>query len=141
MQPNYLAMHTWNAIGDGRRFIDLPDDYQGRLLEVAKEVLKGQGSGIVGLEDFEAKANEIFSNSPKSVKVGEIQFAKVIAKAAGMAHVPHIATSILQVPAFAQSVYRAATKSLHTDKGGNKDAFQELEEAMRVVRKAHERKQ
>lgn len=139
MLATHLAVHAWNAIGDGRPFTALPDDYQGKLLDVAKEVVAGRTADIAGLEEFEARAKQIFQNPPKSVKVGDVGYAEVVAKAAGMGHVPSVAESILQVPAFAESVYRAAARNTHPDAGGN--GFQALEEAMRIVREAHKRRE
>lgn len=60
--------------------------------------------------------------------------ADFIAKAAGMGNVPAIATSIIQNPAFGESVYKTAAKSLHPDKGGSAEEFKNLESAMRLVR-------
>lgn len=137
IQPLQLAVDTWNAISDGRAFKELHEDYRFKLLNVARDVAAGRTADIAGLESFEAKARELYENPPSPVDDKLISFAELIAKAANMGHVPHIAESILQTPAFAESVYKAAAKNYHPDKGGTEDQFQELEGAMAQVRKSH----
>ncbi len=63
--------------------------------------------------------------------------AQFIADSAGMGNVPSVAKSVLEIPAFADSVYRAAAKNLHPDKGGNADDFAKLERSMTMVREIH----
>lgn len=63
--------------------------------------------------------------------------AQFIADSADMGNVPSVAKSILDTPAFADSVYRAAAKNLHPDKGGNADDFAKLERSMAMVREIH----
>lgn len=107
------------------------------MLDVAKEVIAGRTADIAGLEQFETKARELFQNPPQSVAENLLGYADLIAKTAKMGHVPHIARSILQTPAFAESVYKAAAKNVHPDKGGNENEFQSLETAMAIIRKSH----
>jgi hypothetical protein len=66
--------------------------------------------------------------------------ADFIARAAGMGAVPAIATSIIQTPAFGESVYRTAAKNLHPDKGGDPSEFQKLESAWRCVKEIHKQR-
>ena len=138
IQPLQLALDTWNAVSDGRTFKDLHEDFRFRLLNVAREVVAGRTADIAGLEAFEAKAKELFENPPRPIDDKLITFAELIAKAANMGHVPHIAESILQTPAFAESVYKAAVKNYHPDKGGTEQQFQQLENAMAIVRRSHD---
>jgi len=138
IQPLQLAVDTWNAISDGRTFKDLHEDYRFRLLNIAREVVAGRTADIAGLEAFEVKARELFERPPKSVDDKLIGLAEFIAKAANMGHVPHVANSILQTPAFAESVYKAAVKNYHPDKGGTEQQFQQLENAMATVRRSHD---
>jgi len=138
IQPLQLALDTWNAVSDGRTFKDLHEDFRFRLLNVAREVVAGRTADIAGLESFEAKAKELFENPPRPIDDKLITFAELIAKAANMGHVPHIAESILQTPAFAESVYKAAVKNYHPDKGGTEQQFQQLENAMAIVRRSHD---
>jgi hypothetical protein len=63
--------------------------------------------------------------------------AQFIADSADMGNVPSVAKSILETPGFADSVYRAAAKNLHPDKGGDADQFAKLERSMSMVREIH----
>ena len=137
MQPIEIAIASWNVVGDGRQFKELPEDFRFRLLDVAKEIVSGKSADIVGLELFESKAREIIENPPKPVNGSLLPYAELIAKAAGMGHIAQIGQSILQVPAFAESVYKAAAKNTHPDKGGTENGFQTLEQAMAIVRRSH----
>lgn len=75
----------------------------------------------------------------KALPAGDVEMtpelaADFIARAAGMGNVPAIASSIIQNTAgFGNMVYKAATKVLHPDKGGDPEEFKKLEKAWRIV--------
>lgn len=77
MTPNELAVKAWDAVGEGRDYSDLPDDYRFKLEETAKCVLEGSEGGIEGLQEFEAKAVEIRNAPPEPEKPGEAEAATV----------------------------------------------------------------
>jgi hypothetical protein len=60
MNFDQLAHKAWEEVGDGRPFHELPTEFQFRLHETAKEVIKGGKAEIAGLEEFEAKAVELY---------------------------------------------------------------------------------
>jgi len=68
MTAQELAVKAWDAVGDGRAYGDLPEDYRFKLQETAKCVLEGKEGGIEGLQEFEAKAVEIKNTPPKPEK-------------------------------------------------------------------------
>lgn len=81
MTPKELAIKTWEDVGDHRPFTELPDDYQFKLIETAKEVIAGKSGGIEGLEAFESRAKVLYADANKSVPERRVAERRVAAVA------------------------------------------------------------